>query len=94
MEERKQITLSKIDMSLSGIATSLSQAFGPMKREEIINPSEEWAKQNKEEKREKLLVDQVELLRGQNTIAVWSARVAVVGVVVTAVFSVLNFFYK
>jgi len=93
-EERIITNLSLIRTSLSGIATSLSYAFGPMKREEIIDPSEEFAKQNKEEKRERLLVYQVELLRNQNIIAVWSARIAVVGVVVTAIFSVLNFFYK
>ncbi len=86
--------LSRVEISLDSIATSLSHSFGPMKQQKIIDPSDEWEKQNRERVKETALLEQIRLLKEQNLTAVRSAWIAVAGVVVTAIFSVLDFFFK
>lgn len=83
-------SLAQIAMSLESIASNISREFGPFKPQKMWNPSEEMQKRSKEIEESNRRETEIDELKKSNKIAVITARVAVVGLVFTAIVGILQ----
>lgn len=85
-EERKMVYISQITSALQSIATSLSYEFGPMKAQKIVSMSDELAEQIKEQEAIRAREEEIEQLKRANKISALTAQIAVIGLVLSAIF--------
>ncbi len=89
-EDRKLTYISQITSALQSIASSLSYEFGPMKPRQLVNPSDEFAVQQKEYEEAQRRETEIEELKKSNRISAVTAQIAVIGLVFSALIGVFQ----
>lgn len=85
-EERKLAYISQMTDAVRSIASSLSYEFGPMKAQKIVSMSDEFADQLKEQEAVRAREEEIEQLKRANKISAITAQIAVIGLVLSALF--------
>ena len=85
--QKKLAYLSQITTALQNIASALSYEMGPFKRQKMSSLGEEVAKQAKEIDEINRRETEIEELKKANKLLSTTARIAVIGLVITALFS-------
>ena len=88
-EERLIGVLTGIESSVSSLIHTIN-FIDERKRFPIVSPSEEVEKQLKEQNREYRAEAQIEILHKQNKILTKTVIIAVVGIIITAIVSVVD----
>lgn len=89
-EQRKLTYLSQMTTALENIARALNYEFGPLNPGEIVNPSEEWAKQAKENDEVERREIEIAELKRANKISALTTKIAVIGLLLSALFGGLQ----
>ncbi len=89
-EQRTLWLLSRIDMSLESIASTLGRKFPPFGDQKAVSMSEEMEEQWKEQKEERRKDDEIEELKKSNIINTKTARIAVFGLLATVLLGIFQ----
>jgi hypothetical protein len=89
-EQRKMEYLNQITTALESIAAALSHEFGPMKVQKLVNPSEEMTEQWKENEEIERRETEIQELKKANSISSLTAKIAVIGLLLTALIGSLQ----
>jgi len=82
IEERTLFALEKISRSISSLGSTFEQLYQNWKFP-VGTMAEEMKPQLKEQREEQRVEKQLDLLRKQNTILIWTALVSIIAVVIT-----------
>jgi len=88
-EETLVIYLRKISDSINSLSRTM-ELIDQQNRFPIVSPSDEMEKELKEQKREQNAEEQIRILHHQNDIMAKTVRIAVYGVVITAIVGVID----